>query len=196
MMKARNDEHLRTRHFTRPVSVSINSSESRACSAPNVHGHSKGSASNRAPPVADGAVTKSQLNRIKQQAKAEAMKELKRSYGLMSLPYSGGAQPPQLSARAAKKARRAQTLALQNGGVGDGSDNGFPRLPGGGAQGPPGGGKGADKGKGKGRDTHNGMAICYNWNRGAPCKQIPCPMAHVCLVCKKDPPKKDHRGAQ
>ena len=84
MMKARTDEHLRTRYFTRPVSVSINSSESRACSAPNVHGHSKGSAPNRAPPVADGAVTKSQLNRIKQQAKAEAMKELKRSYGLMS----------------------------------------------------------------------------------------------------------------
>ena len=138
------------------------------------------------------------MDHIRKQAKAEAMRELKRNFG-MSQAYSGGAPAPQPGSCAAKRARRAQLLALQNGGVGDGSDGGFPRLQNQGGTDPPGGGKGAGKGAGKGtgkgRDTHNGCAICYNWNRGAPCKQSPCPMAHVCLICKKDHPKKDHGRA-
>ena len=194
---ARANEQLRTRHFTRPVSVAINTPESRACTAPNMRGHSSSSARPRALDDS-GGITKAQINKIKQQAKAEAERDLKRKFGL-SQTYGGGPSDGQLSARAKKKARQTanRTLALQNGGVGDGSDGGFPRLRN--VQPPPpqhpGQRPDKGKGKGKGRDTHEGKAICYNWNRGAPCKQASCPMAHVCLLCKGDHMKKDHATA-
>ena len=192
--KPRTDEKLRTRYFTRPVSVSINTAECRACSAPNIKGHGGLSAS-RAQPYQEAAVSKSQLNRIKQQAKAEAERDVKRKYNLLALT---DAPAGQLSARAKKKARQQANrhLALQNGGVGDGSDGGFPRLqtvaP------PPNAHPAARPGKGAGkdrRDSFNGKPICYNWNKGAPCKQNPCPMAHVCLICNKEHRKKDHPGS-
>ena len=89
-----------------------------------------------------------------------------------------------MSARAKKRARQnaKKPLMLLNGGVQDGTASGS-------AGGP---GKGKSKGKTKGDDTHDGKPICYNWNRGAPCKQNPCPWAHVCLICKKDHPKSQH----
>ena len=175
--------------------MAINTPDSRACTAPNTRGHSSSSAKPRALDDS-GGITKAQINKIKQQAKAEAERDLKRKFGL-SQTYGGGPSDGQLSARAKKKARQTanRTLALQNGGVGDGTDGGFPRLQNGQPPPPRGPGQRPDKGKGKGRDTHEGKAICYNWNRGAPCKQSPCPMAHVCLLCKADHMKKDHATA-
>ena len=79
--------------------------------------------------------------------------------------------------------KQRQQLALQNGGVGDGS-----AAPAGGLD-----LVGAfSKGKGKGKDQHEGKPICYNWNRGAPCRKgAACTFAHVCLICKKE----DHTKA-
>jgi hypothetical protein len=54
-------------------------------------------------------------------------------------------------------------------------------------------GKEKGKGKGKGSDMHDGVPICYNWNRGVACKKDPCQFAHVCLICKSsDHPKSGH----
>ena len=194
LVLAQADEKLRTRYFTRPVSVAINTAECRACTAPGVKGNC--ASQGRSTSSQDNGVSQSQLKKIKQQAKAEAEREAKRKFSLMSIANSGGPPAGQISARAKKKARQLanRNLALQNGGDRDGSDGGFPRLmnvpanvpP------PPNGGKATGKG---GRDSHNGKPICYNWNRGAPCKQQNCPMAHVCLICKGDHKKKDHPGS-
>ena len=42
------------------------------------------------------------------------------------------------------------------------------------------------KGKGKGKDMHEGVPICYNWNKGIACKRTPSLFAHVCLICKSE----------
>ena len=83
------------------MSVSINTAECRACSAPNIKGHG-GSSSSRGQFNQEAAVSKAQINRIKQQAKAEAEREVKRKYNLLALP---DAPAGQLSVRARKKAR-------------------------------------------------------------------------------------------
>ena len=84
--KAKENELLRTRrHFTRPVSVAIYTSECRACTAPNIHGH-KGNSSQPRTSGEEPSISKAQLHRIKQQAKSEAEREIKRKYSLMSGP--------------------------------------------------------------------------------------------------------------
>ena len=99
-----------------------------------------------------------------------------------------------MSPRAKKRAKAKAAKAIKNGGVGDGEVD-YPRLPlqnGGKGDGTS---KGSAKGLGKGKgDTFEGKPICYNWNRGAPCKDgANCQMAHVCLICKKsDHPKIRH----
>ena len=120
-----------------------------------------------------------------------AEKSLRQQLGMQG----NGAQPMSAKAKkkAAAKARAAAAaqlaitapsgiLPIENGGVGD-SLNLVGAY-----------GKGKSKGKGKGDDTHNGVPICYNWNRGAPCRKgAGCTYAHVCLICKADHPKKDHK---
>ena len=107
------------------------------------------------------------MKKIKQNAKVAAEKEAKLKYALMN----GGVGDQ--SKRAKKRAnQQQQQLALQNGGKGDGSK---------------GKGKG---GKTKSDDMHEGVPICYNYNRCVACKKTPCGFAHVCLVCKKAHPKK------
>ena len=105
-----------------------------------------------------------------------------------------------MSPRAKKRAKAKAAKALKNGGVGDGGPD-YPRLQiqnGGVSDGSPmGAGKGGAKGLGKGKgDTFEGKPICYNWNRGAPCKDgANCQMAHVCLICKKPDHPKIRHGA-
>lgn len=192
---AEGDEKLRRLHSERPVTVTINTSECRACSAPNVKGgSSSGANSYRASPGVE-TVSKAALNRIKQQAKAEAEKAAKRKFAPLALQNGGGAGQGETRAqKRAKKRQQAYQFALQNGGIGDGSDGGFPRLLNQQQQAQGGGlGKGAGKG---GQDIrHNGKPICYNWNRGVACRNPQCDMAHVCLLCKGPHRKKDCPGS-
>ena len=101
-------------------------------------------------------------------------KEAKLKYA--AIP-NGGVGDGTMSKRAKKRAAaQAKALpALTNGGVGDGTLNLRKDYA-----------KGKAGGKGKSDDMHNGVPICYNWNRGAPCKQVPCRFAHVCLICKTE----------
>ena len=176
---------IRQVHFLSPVAISINSPECRACTAPGIcetfgygtRGTGASSSTDNGPGAAD-TLSKKTIKKIKQQAKAEAEREAKRKYAAL-LNAGGGDNPSRRQRKRANQLANRATLAIQNGGVGDGTVN----LTGAFA-----------KGKGKGnKDTHEGVPICYNWNRGAPCKNNPCQFAHVCLICKKkDHPKKDH----
>ena len=70
--------------------------------------------------------------------------------------------------------KRKPQLPLQNGGIGDGRNAGK-----------------AGKGKGKGKlklkeKKEDGTSICYNWAKGKPCVQTPCPHAHCCRLCEGD----------
>ena len=84
------------------MSVSIDTAECRACPAPNIKGHG-GSSSSTSQPNQEATVSKAQINRIKQQAKAEAERDVKRKYNLLALT---DAPAGQLSAGAQKKARQ------------------------------------------------------------------------------------------
>ena len=118
------------------------------------------------------------LQAARAEIKAEVERDLKRKYAQLALP-PGVVAPPQggldhLSARAKKraKAKANRALALTNGGVGDGTGGG-----GSSASGGPGGDKGKGKGKGKGNRTDDGKPICFNWNKGLPCKSSKCSTA-------------------
>ena len=146
--------------FLAPISIAINTSGSKACTAPGLS-EAYGIMPKRAidnPRAIDNTVlSKGAIKKIKQQAKLAALKD-----------------GPAISKRAKKAAAKARTqLAIQNGGNGDGA-----------APPPTGGGARPAKGIGRGKDMFNGKPICYNWNRNAPCKQSPCNFAHVCLVCQ------------
>ena len=68
--------------------------------------------------------------------------------------------PPGGRAKKAKGQGKNGQLALQNGGVGDGS-----------------GGKAACS-------LGVGKSICFAWNNGATCKVNPCVHIHVCQICE------------
>ena len=186
---------IRQVHFLSPVAISITSPDCRACTAPGIcetfgYGSRAQTSVSAQQSDSDGAGTlqKKTIKKIKQQAKKEAEREAKQKYGaLLNGGVGDGTLSKRAKKRAAQAAAQARTLpALQNGGVGDGTIN---------MRGDYNRGKGKAGGKGKSDDTHNGVPICYNWNRGAPCKQDPCRFAHVCLICKKeDHPKKDHQA--
>ena len=182
---AKNDKELRSVYFLTPVARDASTPECRACSAPGLaEAHPKldsQSSKGQPRPVANddeggSTYTKAQLRKIRADARAEGEREAKRKLALAN--GGGGAN---LSKRQKKKQQalenQARTLALQNGGVGDGS----------GAAPPPPRAAGArpekGRGKGKNRDTFEGKPICYNWNRNAACKVMPCTFAHVCVVC-------------
>ena len=77
----------------------------------------------------------------------------------------------------AQGARRA--LALQNGGVGDGTAAPPPAAPPGGKA----------RGKGKSKNADN-KPLCYAWNNGQQCRNNPCNFVHECQLClSKDHPK-------
>ena len=176
---------IRQVHFLSPVAISIASPECRACTAPGIretfgHGFRGSASSGRADEDSGiGQISKKAIKKIKQNAKAAAEKDAKQKYALMN----GGVGDGQ-SKRAKKGANQQayqqnrNTLALQNGGVGDGAINLSRDWA-----------KGKGKGKTKSDDRHEGVPICYNYNRGVPCKNTPCGFAHVCLVCKKRPSK-------
>ena len=175
---------IRQVHFLSPVSIMINTAECRACSAPGIceafgygtRAPSDDTATKRGD--SQHTIGKKALKKIKQTAKAEAEREIKKRYALADTPPTG------ISNRAKKKMDAQQRrLALTNGGVGDGTSLVAAYSK----------GKEKGKGKGKGSDMHEGVPICYNWNRGAPCKKDPCQFAHVCLICKSaDHPKSGH----
>ena len=179
---AREDKELRQVHFLDAKTCALNSEESKRCTAPGLRetfGYgAKKDQPKPAPPTQQPTVGKKTLKKLKQEAKANAEKAVRLQLGNAA---TGGIVSPSAKKRARKQ---RQQLALQNGGVGDGSAAPAGGLDLVGAFG---------KGKGKGKDQHEGKPICYNWNRGAPCKSSPCTMAHVCLICKSpEHPKKDH----
>ena len=106
-----------------------------------------------------------------------------------SQTHSGDAP---LSKRAKKRANaQRNVLALTNGGVGDGT-GGQPPQPNYPRKGAGNGDKGRN-GKGKGNNNMpDGRPICFNWNKGLPCKNPSCTMAHACLICHGDHRQKDH----
>lgn len=133
---ARADSEVRQKHFLENVSIDINTDKCRAISAPGL-ADARGSSS-RNPALRDAdSVSKSQLLKIKQQAKKEAEQNAKRKYGLLSNgpndgPGGGLGKKARHRANKAQATQQTHALALQNGGVGDG---GFPRLPGAGGAG-------------------------------------------------------------
>ena len=184
---AQADPEVRQKHFLENVSIDINTEKCRAITAPGLV--DARSASSRSPALRDADnVSKTQLKKIKQQAKNEAEQNAKRKLAMLSNGPNDGPGGG-LSTKARQRANKTlarQQLALQNGGVGDG---GFPRLQGAGGAG---GQIAKGVGKGKGKNTFEGKPICLNWNRKAPCKAgASCNMAHVCLKCYKNHPQTD-----
>ena len=180
---AKADGEIRAVHFISPVSRDINTPECRACSAPGLreaYGGTSSSASRAIMPPGNFDPKK-----IRAEIRAEEVAKLKRQ-------KRGRLENGQESKRAKKKANaNRNALALANGGVGDGSGGAppqpnYPRK---------GDGKG-DKGKkGKGKGNNNmpdGRPICFNWNKGTPCKSSSCTMAHARLICHGDHRQKDH----
>ena len=105
-----------------------------------------------------------------------------RSWSAMFNSPSGLSRP---EAQKRAKATAKRPLAILDGSVNDGASR---------SAGPA---KGKGKGAGKSAnsdETFEGKPICYNWNRGVPCKAgEACTYAHVCLICKKaDHPKIRH----
>ena len=185
---AKKDDEILTMSFTTNLATDITTAHCRAMTAP---GFSESSTSSprhalQEPTFAADVVSKNQMKKLRQQLKVEAEIAARRKLSQLSLDNGGGGAPTGgLSKKQRQKANRQakQSLAIQNGGHGDG---GFPRLQGAGGPGGhvKGGGKG-DKG-----ERFEGKPFCLNWNRKAPCKAgAICPMAHVCLKCKGPHPK-------
>ena len=148
-------------HFLNVVSVGINSSECRACTAPDMCDRIKAKPvdNQRAPgKVQPPTTTKGQTAKAKKLRKKARDAELKEA-GRAAQQGDGGGR------------KRKAPLALKNGGVVDG------------AQRPP-------KGKGKGKkakmkdSTDAGESICFNWAKGKPCHTTPCPHKHCCRICE------------
>ena len=171
---ARNPEkegrEIRQIHFLSPVAISIATPECRACTAPGfreTHGHGSRGSANTSHSDADsgtGNVNKNLIKKIKQKAKAAAEKEAKQKYAAIMNGGAGDGQSNRAKKRAKQQAQlqNRSTLALQNGGVGDGSINLGRDFA-----------KGKGKGKAKSDDRHEGVPICYNYNKGAPCRNTP-----------------------
>ena len=172
---AQKSEELKQIHFLSPVAMDINTEECKRCTAPGVREAFGGPARKEGPaadaPPGGGGVAAKTIKKIKQQAKLEAEREVRKQLGIEAPPGAG------LSKNAKKKANKRakaigngqQVLQIQNGGVGDGTTQ-----------------KGKAKGKGKSDDLFEGKPICYNWNKGKDCtKGAACTFAHVCLICKK-----------
>ena len=182
-MRARADGEIRAVHFISPVWRDINNHECRACSAPGLREDYGGTSSSGARAIAPSGDL--DLKKIRADIRAEEVAKLKRA-------GHGHIEDAPLSKRAKKRANaQRNALALTNGGVGDGTGGpppqpDYPRK---------GQGKG-DKGKkGKGKGNNNmpdGRPICFNWNKGLPCKSQTCTMAHACLTCHGDHRQKDH----
>ena len=187
--QAKADGEIRQVHFLAPVSIAINTPECRACTAPNINNNNK-KAKPTAEPNSATTLTPAQIKKLKADARAEGERAAANKNKRLALGNGSatGTDNSTLSARAKKRARQkankdgAVPLALQNGGVGDGTS----------------GTSSKGKGKGKGKENDrlpDGTQICFNWNRGAPCKATPCPFAHVCLICHKtDHPKCRHEA--
>ena len=171
---------IRQVHFLSPVAINITTPACKACSAPGIRETYGNVAKKESEGPKQGAASastigKKTIKKIKQAAKIEAEKNAAmRAIG-------NGAPGGQISNRAKKRAaaQAKQQLALQNGGVGDGTAGVGTR----GAQFMT---QALAKGKGKGKDMHEGTPICYNWNKGVACKRTPCLFAHVCLICKSE----------
>ena len=159
--EAKGDTETRMVHFLNVVSVGINSSECRACTAPDMCDRIKAKPidTQRAPgKVQPPTTTKGQTAKAKKLRKKARDAELKEA-GRAAQQGNGGDR------------KRKAPLALKNGGVGDG------------AQKPP-------KGKGKGKkakmkdSTDAGESICFNWAKGKQCHTTPCPHKHCCRICE------------
>lgn len=82
---AKGDDKLRRVHVERPVSLAILTAECRACTAPNIKGGACSGSSDKKADADHEGVSKAALNRIKQQAKAEAEKVTERSWAHRNL---------------------------------------------------------------------------------------------------------------
>ena len=193
---AKKDSEIRSMNFITHVATDINTPQCRAITAPGfaecsvVHTKVIGGGRNSGN---DELLPAAKLKKLKNQLKQEAEATAKRKFNQLMLGNTG--IPGQgLGKKARQKANQAaRALAIGNGGVGDSQPNGagYPRLQGGGSGSQKGAGKGTGKGKKGKEDTRfEGKPICFNWNRGAPCKSGPsCTMAHVCLKCHDTHPK-------
>ena len=173
-----NDQKLMQTQFLNIVQVEIGSAKCRACSAPGIsEAHAALAVEMHTPQaraIEDGrsdGLSKSQLDKIRKQAKKEALDAAKRQLAGVGVAahVAGTAKPAgQGTSKNAVKKRKSKAVAavadvrrplpLQNGGVGDG----------------------AVKGKGKGK----GNGACYAWNDGKPCTNpVACPFKHICSKC-------------
>ena len=156
------DMQLRNTALLAYFSTEVGTAKCKALSAPaliDIHGPSSHVGKPRALDRYDGEpqLTKRQRKAKAKAEKAAADKRAQQNGG----PGNGGG----------KGNNKRKVLALQNGGVGDGSAKAA---------------KGAAKGKSKSAD---GKPICFAYNNGQACRKTPCTFLHVCQVCGGDHPK-------
>jgi hypothetical protein len=180
---AKHNGEIRAVHFISPVSRDINNHECRACSAPGLREDYGGTSSSGARAIAPAG--NPDMKKIRAEIRAEEREKLKRA-------GHGRIEDAPQSKRAKKRANaQRNSLPITNGGVGDGT-GGPPPQPDYPRKGQGKGDKGK-KGAGKGNNSMpDGKPICFNWNKGTPCKSQTCTMAHVCLTCHGDHRQKDH----
>ena len=183
---ATQDEKLQRTAFLNYVSLEIATGKCRAITAPGmreVHSGITQAGGNQGQkrPLEDdhgGGLSKGELNKIRQQAKKQALNEARRQLAINPPPPPHSAPRPAGQSKAALKRARAAALRDASGGGagGGGAGPGLRALQNGGVS------DGQGKAAGKGGKGGKGGA-CYAWNDGNPCKQTPCPFTHVCSKC-------------
>ena len=183
---ATEDEKLQRTAFLNYVSLEIALGKCRAITAPGMREVHSGltqvgtpQGQKRALEDSGGGLSKAQLNKIKQQAKRQALEEARRQFAAHPLPPPHGAQRPSgqgVSKEAQKRARAAALRDAVGAAGGAGGGGGAQRAIQNGVL-----GDGQAKGAGKG--GKGGKGASYAWNDGNPCKQAPCPFAHICSKC-------------
>ena len=187
---ATSDDKLQRTAFLNYVTLEIATGKCKAITAPGMKEVHAGVSTYSEPPqghkrnydeMSEG-LSKSQLNKIKQQAKKQALADAKRQYAALA-PPPGNFGPPRPPGQGLSKAAKKRANAAANGAAG------YPRAQAA-IQAPPAqfallnGGKGDGSQKGAGKGGKGAKGACYAWNDGNPCKQgAQCPFAHVCSKC-------------
>ena len=165
--KACEDKDLRHSAFLCYFTTESASARCRALTAPafkDIHGASGPAAPKRGLSDADSSGAPISKAAKKKAAKKQTAANQKAIQDGIAKALKNGPPAPHGAQRPPKGGGK-KVLALQNGGVGDGST----------------GKKGA--GKGKSKTPGDNKPICFAHNDGTACKQTPCPFEHVCSLC-------------